>query len=276
MNKSIRLLMSDIDGTLLTDALELTKELTKAVNKLIEKKIPVVLASARSPKGMWAIAKELGVQAYPMVCYNGALILANGRADAIPLFSHHLEETEVKIMIDVLTQNFPKVSINLYSGTQWYVQKIDSWALIESKITQVVPMQKNLQLLLTKEQIPVHKLLLIGEAQEIAKLLVYCQKLNLTQSAFYLSKENYLEVTHKNVSKATALREVADYYQLSLEQTMTTGDNFNDIPMLQASGLGVAMGNAPEEVKQEGDKVTTSNNDSGVAKAIETYIINNG
>ena len=81
-------------------------------------------------------------------------------------------------------------------------------------------------------------------------------------------KDNYLEVTAKHVSKEHALLEVAKYYDLPLEQVMTIGDNFNDSPMLALAGLGIAMGNAPEGVKETANLVTASNDEHGVAQAI--------
>ena len=82
-----------------------------------------------------------------------------------------------------------------------------------------------------------------------------------------------MEVTAKHVSKEQALYEIAQHYQVPLEQVMTIGDNFNDLPMLRLAGLGVAMGNAPEAVKAEATVVTQSNNQHGAAKAIEEYAL---
>ena len=99
------------------------------------------------------------------------------------------------------------------------------------------------------------------------------QNENFKDTDFYLSKENYLEVTANNVSKEHALKELAKHYKLSLAETMTIGDNFNDIPMLESAGIGVAMGNAPKEVKSHATKITSSNDKSGVSLAIKTYVL---
>ena len=82
-----------------------------------------------------------------------------------------------------------------------------------------------------------------------------------------------MEVTTKHVSKEQALYEIAQHYQVPLEQVMTIGDNFNDLPMLRLAGLGVAMGNAPEAVKTEAKAVTKSNNEHGVTEAVEKYVL---
>jgi hydroxymethylpyrimidine pyrophosphatase-like HAD family hydrolase len=97
--------------------------------------------------------------------------------------------------------------------------------------------------------------------------------MDFPQTAFYLSKDNYLEVTAKHVSKEHALLEVAKYYDLPLEEVMTIGDNFNDSPMLALAGLGIAMGNAPEGVKETANLVTASNDEHGVAQAITEHVL---
>jgi len=135
------------------------------------------------------------------------------------------------------------------------------------------PVIQNILLPVLDALIPIHKLLLIDEAPVIQKLHDYLQTLDFSKTAFYLSKDNYMEVTAKHVSKEQALYELAQHYQVPLEEVMTVGDNFNDLPMLRLAGLGVAMDNAPEAVKNEAKAVTKSNNEHGVAEAIKEYVL---
>lgn len=99
-----------------------------------------------------------------------------------------------------------------------------------------------------------------------------CQNADFLESAFYLSKENYLEVTHQAVGKDKALNELAAYFQVPLAQTLAIGDNFNDLPMIASAGIGVAMENAPDLVKAKADFVTASNTDHGVADALRRFV----
>ena len=184
-----------------------------------------------------------------------------------------MDKKEIRSFLELVKSEFPGVSINLYSGKDWITERLDKWVQIEAEITGERPLIQNVLLPVLDMLIPAHKLLLIDEAAVIQELHAYLQTMDFPNTAFYLSKDNYLEVTHKEVSKEQALLEVAKYYQIPLDQAMTIGDNFNDLPMLRLAGLGVAMGNAPEPVKLEATAVTKSNNQHGVAKAIEKYVL---
>lgn len=269
----IKLILSDIDGTILNDENVVDSDLKATVNKLRNKNVPFILASARSPKGMLPIAKELAVMDNPIACYNGALVIKNlDKKSYTTILSHKLNPDEVKKIITSVHQKYPQVSINLYSGSDWYVEKIDKWVEIESDITQLEPIVTDVEKLISTE--PIHKILLISEPEEIAEALNNFQAESLVDSSFYLSKPNYLEITNSHVSKEKALRELAKMYDLSLDKTMTLGDNFNDLPMLELAGLGVAMQNAPSAVKKSAKVVTESNNQNGVSKAIHKYVLN--
>jgi len=265
----IKLIISDIDGTILDQKHQLDSHLLELMQLLKQSEIPFVLASARSPLGIAPISKELGITSFPITSYNGALI---NTGDKI-LSQHSINKKELLLLHDFLTKEFPTVSINVYSGKNWYVNALDKWVEIEAQITGESPKVTSLADFLQEEKNLIHKLLLIGNAATIQKLKETLATMDFPQTDFYLSKDNYLEVTHNQVSKKQALLELANYYQLSLTEIMTIGDNYNDIPMIETAGLGVAMGNAPTEVKVCANKVTDSNDQNGVSKAIKLYVL---
>ena len=271
--QNIRLIVSDIDGTILDDQHQVDSQLREQIPLLKKENIPFVLASARSPLGMEPIARELGLGDNPLACYNGALIIKGDSNQYETIIEHPLDKKEIHIFLELVKTEFPSVSINLYSGKDWITERFDKWVQIEADITGEQPLIQNVLLPVLDALIPVHKLLLIDEAAVIQQLHAYLQTLDFPNTSFYLSKDNYMEVTHQQVSKEHALLEVANHYQIPLEQVMTIGDNFNDLPMLRLAGLGVAMGNAPQEVKADARTETYSNNQHGVAKAIEKYVL---
>ncbi len=273
MNKRpIRLVISDIDGTILNDQHQVDYQLKTQLPLLQEKGIPFVLASARSPLGMEPIAQQLGLIDNPLACYNGALVIKGNSQNYDVLMEHGLDKKEVQYLLELVQEKFPAVAINLYSGKDWFAEQIDKWVQEEADITGENPILQSL-VSVVEDRASIHKLLLIGEAATIQNLHDYLQNTNFPKTAFYLSKENYLEVTAKQVSKENALQEIAHFYQIPLQQVMAIGDNFNDLPMLKLAGLGVAMGNAPKAVKEQAAAVTHTNNNHGVAQAIEQYVL---
>ena len=132
----IRLIISDIDGTILNDHHQIDPELAALIPDLKREEIPFVLASARSPKGMAPIAKELGIEDCPMACYNGGL---DSKGEQV-LFEHPLDKNEARQFIDWANQHFPQVSINLYSGKDWMTDHLDQWSREEARITGEKPL----------------------------------------------------------------------------------------------------------------------------------------
>jgi len=265
----IKLIISDIDGTILDKNHQLDSHLIELMPLLKQSDIPFVLASARSPLGIAPISKELGITECPIACYNGALISLGDKI----LSQHSIDKSELLLLHDFLKKEFPTVSINVYSGKDWLVNTIDEWVEIEATITGESPKVTSLADFIRDEKTLVHKLLLIDNTDTIQKLQKILSSIDFPQTNFYLSKDNYLEVTHNQVSKKQALLELAKYYQLSLSEIMTIGDNYNDIPMIETAGLGIAMGNAPRDVKTCAKAVTDSNEQNGVSKAIKLHVL---
>ncbi len=268
----IKLIVSDIDGTILNDQHQVDTLLRDEMRYLAQAQIPFVLASARSPHGMAPIAKDLGLTNQPLACYNGALVITGEPNHYQTILEHPLDPDECQTLITFIHRHFPQVSINLYSGSRWIIDKANKWSDLEAQITGESPQIQPFSSLFTQE-VSCHKLLLIAKPAIIKKLVKSLETQNFTKTAFYLSKDNYLEITAKHVSKENALIELANYYHVPLEAVMTIGDNYNDIPMLKMAGLGIAMGNAPADVKKHARVVTKTNNDHGVAHAVEDYVL---
>ncbi|MCA2390750.1 Cof-type HAD-IIB family hydrolase [Lactococcus sp. NH2-7C] len=267
--ENIKLIISDIDGTILDSNHQIDSQLPEIMKKMKNRDIPLVLASARSPIGMLEIADKLGLYHTPLACYNGALI---GYFDKNKIFRIISEETiskvELRKILKILSENFPQISVNLYSKTLWLVEEENKWTKIEAEIVGTNPQITNF------EGKSAHKLLVIGENEDIYQLLKKLKRSQFNEVDFYLSKDNYLEITSNKVSKEHALKEIAKYYGVPLFSTMAIGDNFNDVPMLESAGLGVAMGNSPQEVKNIADYISQSNDHSGVSSAVKKFLFN--
>lgn len=259
---TIKLICSDIDGTLLNKERELSIATIKEIKRL--KSIPFILISSRMPKAMIHLQKQLDIEHLPLIAYNGGLIIDNAKI---------IDTTEINTpVIEEIIKFCPGTSIHLslYQNDEWYVPQMDYWAKRELNNTKVVPKVKPLfDTLYTwkKESKGAHKIMCMGNEKEIDKLTTFINSNYENKIIGYRSKPTYLEISHKSISKKTAIEKLLlyKYRTLGLKNVLAFGDNYNDIEMLKAVGIGVAVENSKKEVLEIADYKTSSNIDDGVA-----------
>ncbi|MDD3745748.1 MAG: Cof-type HAD-IIB family hydrolase [Anaerostipes sp.] len=259
---NLKAVFSDIDGTLLNTKHEVSKDTKEVIQEIMKHGIPFVLVSARMPKGMISIRDEIKAH-YPMICYSGALIVD---ADGNDLFSCNFKQSTAKNIYKSLRKYSTDISINIYSENRWIVEdKEEKWAKQESEITGVIPEEINFE---NKEVFTcVHKYLCMGEPEEINKVENFL-KVEYPEVRIYKSKPTYLEIMTMEASKSNAIRLLEDYFHIQKEETIAFGDGFNDIDMISYAGVGVAMGNAADEVKEVADIVADTNENEGLMKVL--------
>ena len=142
------------------------------------------------------------------------------------------------------------------------------WAAQESDITGVIPQEVSFE----DEEVykEVHKVLCMGDKEDIAALEQQLVK-EFPQIRIYRSKDTYLEIMSMKASKSDAIHMLKDHFHVKQEEIMAFGDNFNDIDMIRYAGLGVAMGNAADEVKEAADIVTDINDNEGERQILDKY-----
>ena len=250
---------SDIDGTLLNTKHQIPEDTKKKIQKINKEGIPYVLVSARMPKGMTAIRDELGAKS-PMICYSGALVVDE---EDNPIYSVAISKENAKNLCKRIQELNAKISINIYTNDEWLVEdKEEYWAAQESDITGVIPEEVSFE--------DGHKILCMGNKEEIAQLEQQLIK-EFPEIRIYRSKDTYLEIMSMKASKSDAIHMLKNHFHVEREEIIAFGDNFNDIDMLQYAGLGVAMGNASDEVKQAADIVTDINDNEGERQILDKY-----
>jgi len=264
-----KMLCLDIDGTLLNSEHQITEQTKIAIHKLkIEQNIPVILVSARMPQGIFFLAQELKICA-PIICYSGALIIDQYKN---VLLNHYIAVSYIKKLYYIVKKY--SICISLYKDDEWYSEEKDKWVEQEQVITNITSSIRDYQELFTDwKKEGCNKILCMGEEKQIASLKyelinIFHEDLNI-----YLSKPTYLEIMPKNSSKISAITVLLKKYHIDRTELMAIGDNYNDVTMIEYAGLGIAMGNAPEEVKSYASRITTSNDEEGVACAINTYLL---
>lgn len=265
---NFKMVCLDIDGTLLNSNHKISEN-TKEVIKIVanEKQIPVILVSARMPKGIVYLQRELEIK-QPIICYSGALILDNC---GDMLSKQFINLSDFK-NIYKFTNNL-SVHISLYKDDEWYVEKMDYWAKQESEITNITPNFidfNNLIEVWREEGTGPNKILCMASPEEITLLKENIKSDNLN---IYPSKPTYLEIMPIQASKTSAINFLQKKFNIERSNIICMGDNYNDIDMIEYAGLGIAMGNAPDDVKIHANYVTLTNDEDGVAEALKKYVL---
>lgn len=269
-----KLVFTDVDGTLLLPDGTLSDRTKQVVRRLHEEKIPFILVSARSPQEMFALYRELELVS-PVVGYNGGIIYKMGRDGSLDILVEYvLEREELVRMYDVIKEEFPELNINLYSGTNWFAERQDQWLQMEIDLVKITPEYRELDELI-ESNIPIHKIMLIGEIETILKAENTLKSLDRITSSIHRSNPNYLEITNQQATKLNGLKTVLKHFfpDIKPEEVMALGDGPNDWDMLSYVGFGVVMGNAPEEMKVSAKYVTGTNAEDGFAQAVEKFIL---
>lgn len=266
-----KLICLDIDGTLLNSKHRIT-ERTKKVISIVskEKEIPVVLISARMPKAMTFIRDELGIKD-TIACFGGAVIIENDK-----YIANKVIEAEVVLKLYKLAHS-AGVHMSLYKEDNWYVEELDYWGKQEADITGLQPDIIAFSELLMSwkgNNTGPNKILFMSSPEKIIELKKMLEASKESLINMYLSKATYLEVMPSGIGKRETVELICKRHSIPIDKVIAIGDNDNDIGMIIYAGVGIAMGNALQSVKQCADYVTKSNDDDGVAEAVEKFILN--
>ena len=275
---NIKLIVIDIDGTLLTPEGSITACSLEAVQAAQQARIAVTLATARRYCNTAMIANELALKT-PLIVYDGAIIIQHPHT-AI-LHKHLLPACVGQQAVDILIRHNIQPVVHPFNGTQeeiWTGPSAFDNPWVDTYFASA-PMQVHrmpFETLCTGHPDPIRVVAFASE-EIIHTLLPEVVALEcswtITRRGNYGSAE--LAIMNPSCSKASGVIELARYLNVPLEQIMAIGDNNNDIEMLQTVGWGVAMGQASEAVKSAARAVTASNREDGVAQAIQRYALRN-
>ncbi len=266
---SIKLICTDVDGTLLNKQREVDERTIKAVAQL-GPNIFFVLASSRMPKALFHIQQTLNISPMPLICYNGALVLSSGvDFDPQKIISSITISAENVLTIMELA-HLQNIHISIYQNNIWLASAIDFYAQREINNTRVEP--DGLISGFSAEELHhfmangAHKIMLMGKP-ELLDVIEENLRANL-KVAVWRSKDIYLEITpftNKNKGLDLLLNSFLDNEIITNQEVMAFGDGYNDMELLQNAQIGVAVENAVPELKQVAFAVTKSNIEHGVA-----------
>ncbi len=263
-----KLLVLDMDGTLLNEESRISSKTIKALKKAQKKGIDIVIATGRMYYASLPHIKELKVLDQ-IINYNGALLKEISTGDI--LFHDPVPLEEARKLFNIVKEE--DLHLNVYLNDNLYVNKLGFGARHYEEKIGVKPAEviKDFEEFVLK---PPTKLLIIEEdVKRVDDLMNYLQERLGEKLCITRSLPEYIEIMKKGVSKGEALKRLSDHLEIDSKEIIAVGDSLNDLEMIKYAGLGVAMGNARELLKEKADYVTTSNNQDGIAALIEDVIL---
>ncbi|WP_162356330.1 Cof-type HAD-IIB family hydrolase [Metabacillus mangrovi] len=281
----MKLIAIDLDGTLLSSRIKISKENRDALLNA-QKEHHIMICSGRAPEDIQAVLADSDLQ-LDLAGSNGTAVYSNGellsRISIVPEAAKDAAQ-----LLD--SKNVPYkiyTSEGIYVLTDWAertIAAVDAWdgrdSLPENeykriteqpKADEVIKHLSHIDELLDKKDLSIQKFFILTLDPAVKNTLL--PKLEEIKGiAPTSSGPSNLEIMNPDGHKGKALEIMAAHLGIPMEDTVAIGDNFNDVPMLEAAGLSIAMGNADPDVKKMCDKETLSNNDHGVAYALEHFL----
>ena len=269
---TIACVVVDLDGTVVDESLVISPATLAAFEALHERNIKCIVATGRMFPSSLTFVHQLKV-VEPVIAYQGGMVRGlNGAGTAdnpYPMLFHCPVDLDVaREIIDHIQRQ--KLHANVYVDDHLYTNELNEKSVYYQSISGVVPEPvEDLQDALTG---PPTKIMIIDERCEA--LVKEIRTIYPDRVSACMSRSHFCEIVHHDVSKWKAVAFLLDRFGLTPDQVMAIGDQENDLSMITQAGLGIAMGNAPEHVKQQAKWVTKSVEDDGVAHAIDTWILN--
>jgi Cof subfamily protein (haloacid dehalogenase superfamily) len=268
-SNEIRLLLADVDGTLVTPDKVLTEQAIDAVRGLGKSGILFAITSGRPPRGMAMLIEPLDITT-PIAAFNGGLLV---NRDMSVIEQRVIPERLVRPVADLIGSF--GLDVWVYRGADWYVPDPGgSHVARESDTVRFAPK------VMTS---------LDGLTSDVAKLVGVSDDLDAVARATSAAHDRfgdhvsaarsqpyYLDVTHPDANKGAVAQYLSAKYSIAPQGIATIGDMPNDVLMFAHSGLSIAMGNASPEVQRAARRVTSSNSEEGFASAVDRFILHQG
>jgi Cof subfamily protein (haloacid dehalogenase superfamily) len=264
---SINLIATDIDGTLLTSEHELTPRTEKAIRAALERGIHIVIATGKTRASTQALTEQLGLK-MPGVYVQGLVIYDEN--DGV-VHQQLLDEMIFREVLDFAKET--DYEFMAYSGMKIFAKRHGPYTQRMVRYHEPHPtVLDSMHSLLGST--PINKIQFFDTAERIAEVKKIIEPMIKERAVMTMPNYEILEVLPLGASKGAGLKHLLDVMKIDPANVIAFGDGENDIEMLQLAGIGVAMGNAMPKLKAVADYVTASNDEDGVALAIERFVLN--
>jgi Cof subfamily protein (haloacid dehalogenase superfamily) len=266
-SRSIRLVLSDVDGTLITPDKVITEHTQAVVRKLEQENIAFAITSGRPPRGMRMLVEPLRLRT-PIAGFNGGMTV---RPDMTPIDMLPVPRECVAPIVRGLIER--GLDAWIYQDNDWFVR--DASAPHVERESRTVRFAPTVTRDLERHTENVAKIVGVSADHPLVKACEeetrarFGDRLSVARSQPY-----YVDITHPDANKGEVVRRVARELGIAYEAIAAIGDQANDVLMFALAGLSIAMGQSTEAVKRSARHVTRSNTEDGFAEAIERYILN--
>ncbi len=263
----IKLLLADVDGTLVTQDKVVTEQASAAARALREAGIKFAITSGRPPRGMAMLIEPFHIDTM-IAGFNGGVYTDD-----------HLKVIETRTLPEEVAREALQILIDgqldpwLYTGEDWFIHDKDAPHV--ARETWTVKFDAKVVPSYTDEQLrSVVKLVGVSDDHALVEQVEATAQKKLGQRASAArSQPYYLDITHPDANKGAVVERLSQMLSIPAKNIATIGDSANDLQMFRKSGFSIAMGNANDGVKKQASAVTHSNEQEGFAKAVRRYIL---
>lgn len=265
-----KLLVLDLDGTLTNTRKEVTEHTRTTLIKAQEQGLKIVLASGRPTYGIAPLANLLQLDKYEgyVLSYNGGEIIDWKTGEL--LYKNLLDPEVLPYLYQCANDNH--FAIVTYDGEYVLTEYPDDEYVLKEALLNIMKIKK-VDNFLKAVQHPIAKCLIVGEPTRLAVLEKEMYNHLQDRMGVFRSEPYFLELVPKGIDKAQSLAVLLKEIGMTKDEMIAVGDGFNDLSMIKYAGLGVAMSNAQEVVKENADFITLSNEEDGVAHVVEKFIL---
>lgn len=258
----MKIVFSDIDGTLLNDNKEITPKTLYAINELQKNNIEFVIVSSRPNFGIMPILKKYNFNCN-IICYGGGVII---NKEGKVLFNQGFLKEEAKEIIDYIENENLDLVWNLYDIDKWICKDVQNEAIKrEEFLINYFAKQGNINSF--DGNLPINKILCMSKEENSDKYLQILKQrfpnYNIVKSSNIL-----IEVMPKFNNKGIGVKRMCEYLNIDSSSSIAFGDNYNDVDMLDVVNQSFLMDNAPKELKEKYKNITLSNNNDGIYYAL--------
>ncbi|PDO10520.1 MAG: hydrolase [Candidatus Reconcilbacillus cellulovorans] len=259
------MLVVDLDDTLLTDDRTVTDATRAALAEAAARGVVVTLATGRMYASARRIAESLRLDV-PIITYQGALVKT---LDGRVLYERTVPRDVAERFWQYCKQN--RLHLHVYHDDTLYVPEDNDKSREYAALSEVpFVVEPNLGRLIG---LPLPKMLVVDDPERLDRIMPELRDMFGDRAHITKSKPHYLEVLHPEATKGHAIRFLAAHFGCDMKEVIAVGDSWNDRDMIEAAGLGVAMGNAVEPLKAVADFITATNNEDGVRLVVERFIL---